>query len=112
MKNSIILLLLLLIVGCSEVPVAFPVLTVVEQEVAMQKWQRSCALCHVDGNGGAPRVGDKTAWAPRIAQSEAALVQHTLEGLGRMPPLGYCMDCTETEFLFLTAFMAGQEGAP
>jgi len=71
------------------------------------QWTRSCALCHVNGEGGAPRLGDAEAWAPRLAQGEAVLLKHTLEGLNNMPPLGYCMDCEEQDFRRLIRFMGG-----
>tara|TARA_R110002072_G_scaffold5527_3_gene35337 strand:+ start:23722 stop:24030 length:309 start_codon:yes stop_codon:yes gene_type:complete len=93
--------------SCGNESVQFPTSTDSDQQIAMEKWQRSCALCHVDGNGGAPRVGDVEAWQPRLAQSNEAILRHTVEGFGRMPPLGYCMDCTEQDFLILTKFMAG-----
>lgn len=69
------------------------------------QWARSCGLCHANGNGGAPLVGDEAAWRPRLAAGEATLLKHTLEGLGAMPPLGYCMDCTEADFRALIQFM-------
>ncbi|HSG91185.1 MAG TPA: c-type cytochrome [Pseudomonadales bacterium] len=71
-------------------------------------WARSCALCHADGTGGAPRFGDALAWAPRLAQGEATLLVHTLDGLGNMPPLGYCMDCSAEEFVHLIRYMTPQ----
>ena len=74
-----------------------------------QKWARSCALCHVNGEGGAPRVGDVAAWLPRLENGEAVLMQHTLVGLNRMPPLGYCMDCELTDFAAMINFMSGKE---
>lgn len=70
-------------------------------------WQQSCALCHVDGNGGAPRVGDMEQWKPRLQQGNAALLAHTVEGYNYMPPLGYCMACERGDFSALIAFMAG-----
>jgi cytochrome c5 len=93
--------------ACSHDTVQFPASSEVDRQVAMEKWQRSCALCHVDGNGGAPRVGDREAWQPRLAQSTETLLLHTVQGIGRMPPLGYCMDCSQQDFLILTEFMAG-----
>ena len=72
----------------------------------LDKWSRSCALCHVDGTGGAPRLGDTAAWAPRLEAGEAAMLRHTVEGLDNMPPLGYCMDCSRDDFLQLIRFMA------
>jgi cytochrome c5 len=52
----------------------------------------ACAACHGTGIAGAPRVGDKAAWAPRIAQGTATLEKHAIEGYqgsaGVMPPKG------------------------
>ena len=79
----------------------------------MELWARSCALCHIDGNAGAPRVGDSDAWQPRLAQGRETLLRHTVEGLNSMPPLGYCMACERGDLLSLIDFMTGGlEGAP
>jgi cytochrome c5 len=69
------------------------------------RWARTCGLCHANGNGGAPLLGDEAAWRPRLAEGEARLLVRTLEGYGAMPPLGYCMDCTEADFRALIRFM-------
>ena len=61
-------------------------------------WVRSCGLCHVDGNAGAPIVGDEGVWAERVAKGREVLMTSTLDGLGNMPPLGYCMACTREDF--------------
>jgi cytochrome c5 len=75
----------------------------------MEKWNRSCALCHVGGEGGAPGMADSVAWQGRIAGGNARLLKNTLEGLNRMPPLGYCMDCDEQDFAAMIEMMAGLE---
>ena len=72
------------------------------------KWQRSCALCHVAGEGGAPRMGDPAAWRSRLLQGQEKLLENTVIGLNRMPPLGYCMDCSEEDFISLIIMMAGE----
>ena len=74
-------------------------------DTTASQWARTCGLCHATGNGGAPLLGDEAAWAPRVAEGEARLLQRTLEGYGAMPPLGYCMDCTEADFRALIRFM-------
>ncbi len=74
----------------------------------MAQWSRNCALCHIRGEGGAPVLGDREAWAERRAQGEAVLLEHTVAGLNNMPPLGYCMDCEEDDFLALIRFMGGE----
>lgn len=72
------------------------------------KWGRSCALCHVAGQAGAPRVGHVSDWAPRLKQGKAVLLKHTLEGYNKMPPLGYCMDCEMSDFAAMIDMMTGQ----
>jgi cytochrome c5 len=76
----------------------------------MARWSASCALCHIDGNGGAPRIGHAEEWAQRIQQGADVLLTHTIEGMANMPPLGYCMSCERDDFIALIDFMA--EGAP
>jgi len=51
-----------------------------------------CVVCHGTGVAGAPMVGNKDDWAPRIAQGKDTLYKHALEGFtgqkGMMPPRG------------------------
>ncbi|MEO5624205.1 MAG: c-type cytochrome [Dokdonella sp.] len=51
-----------------------------------------CHSCHETGVAGAPKVGDKTAWAPRVAEGIETLVKHAIEGYtgktGVMPAKG------------------------
>jgi cytochrome c5 len=74
----------------------------------MAQWTRNCALCHVRGEGGAPVLGDREAWAERREKGEDVLLQNTVAGLNNMPPLGYCMDCEADDFLALIRFMGGE----
>jgi cytochrome c5 len=52
----------------------------------------TCAMCHQTGAGGAPVVGNKGDWAPRIAQGKDTLYTHAINGFtgqkGTMPPKG------------------------
>ena len=73
----------------------------------LAKWQTSCALCHIDGNGGAPRIQNQADWNSRLSKSDDQFLQSTVEGLENMPPLGYCMACEETDFLAMIDFMIG-----
>jgi cytochrome c5 len=45
-------------------------------------------VCHAAGVAGAPKLGDKAAWAPRIAQGMETLVGNAVKGKGAMPPKG------------------------
>jgi cytochrome c5 len=57
-----------------------------------EAYQAVCSVCHAGGIGGAPKLGDKAAWAPRMAQGAATLHKHSIEGFkgsaGYMPPRG------------------------
>jgi cytochrome c5 len=75
---------------------------------AQRKWARSCALCHVRGEGGAPKMGDTQAWAPRLSGGDVLLMRNTVEGFNRMPPLGYCMDCEFADFAAMINMMTGR----
>ncbi|HEY0844518.1 MAG TPA: c-type cytochrome [Noviherbaspirillum sp.] len=55
-------------------------------------YDAACAACHAAGVAGAPKVGDKAAWAPRIKQGDATLYDHAIKGFqgktGVMPAKG------------------------
>lgn len=55
-------------------------------------YEVACAACHGQGIAGAPKAGDKAAWAPRIAQGMDTLYQHAIQGYqgeaGVMPAKG------------------------
>jgi cytochrome c5 len=51
-------------------------------------FDKACAACHATGVAGAPKHGDKAAWAPRLAQGKDALYASVLKGKGAMPPKG------------------------
>jgi cytochrome c5 len=106
MKTAASVLFLLLAAGCGERSVEASEPALLAPDTAEQ-FSRTCALCHVDGTGGAPRVRDADAWAPRLAHGEDMLIEHTVHGYNEMPPLGYCMDCTGEDFRALIRFMAG-----
>ena len=44
--------------------------------------------CHASGVAGAPKFGDKAAWAPRIQTGLDALTTSAIKGKGAMPPKG------------------------
>ena len=47
-----------------------------------------CAACHAEGKDGAPKIGDRTAWTPRLAKGLDALVDAAVNGHGGMPSRG------------------------
>ncbi len=47
-----------------------------------------CHVCHGAGVAGAPKFGDKAAWAPRIKEGVAQLHANAIKGKAAMPPKG------------------------
>lgn len=47
-----------------------------------------CQACHGAGLVGAPKIGDKAAWRPRLAQGVNTLHEHAIKGVRAMPPKG------------------------
>lgn len=45
-----------------------------------------CAACHAAGLAGAPKLGDKTAWASRVSAGSQAMLASVMKGKGAMPP--------------------------
>lgn len=72
----------------------------------MDKYNKSCAVCHNAGVAGAPKTGDAQAWAPKLEKDMATLVQSVKNGLNAMPPKGMCFDCTDAEYEALITYMA------
>ena len=48
-------------------------------------FDKTCKACHMAMK---PKMGDKAAWAPLIAQGGAALVAYVMKGKKPMPPKG------------------------
>lgn len=78
-------------------PAAAPVAAAAPAPVAdnpagKSAYNKTCALCHGAGVAGAPKVGDKADWGPRIAQGADTIYKHALEGFngskGAMPAKG------------------------
>src|SRR5438874_1049294 len=74
-----------------------------------------CKTCHDAGLAGAPKIGDKSAWGPRVAQGQSTVTQHAVNGFqgktGVMPPKGGTADLTDTEVGRAVVYMANQAGA-
>jgi cytochrome c5 len=51
-------------------------------------YQQICQACHAAGVAGAPKLGDKAAWAPRLKESMDTVYHYALHGKGAMPPKG------------------------
>jgi len=73
--------------------------------------QARCIKCHETGEGGAPKIGDRTAWIPRIKQGLDVVVRSAIKGHGGMPARGGQADITDTEMRSAVIYMFNKGSA-
>ncbi len=71
-------------------------------------YKRICFACHDFGAAGAPKLTEKTKWAPRIAKGVDALVNTVKTGLNAMPPRGTCTACSDDDLRAAVEYMIGE----
>ncbi|MGE8354835.1 MAG: c-type cytochrome [Microvirgula sp.] len=75
-------------------------------------FKKTCAMCHQTGAAGAPKLGDKADWGPRLAQGKDTLYKHALEGFngnkGAMPAKGGNPSLSDDDVKAAVDFMAGK----
>jgi cytochrome c5 len=64
-----------------------------------------CNVCHTAGVAGAPKLGDKAAWAPRVGQGIDALTAAVIKGKGAMPPRGAVANASDAELRGAVEYM-------
>ena len=70
-------------------------------------YNESCSVCHNEGKQGAPKIGDKEAWKPLIAQNMDVLIANILNGKSH-PQNGGCKHCTAGEVIEAMKYMVNQ----
>ena len=68
-----------------------------------------CGACHEAGVAGAPKTGDKAAWAPRIALGLAGLMKSAIAGKNAMPPKGGS-DANDVELARAIVYITNKSG--
>ncbi len=67
--------------------------------------QTQCSKCHRDGLDGAPRIGDRAAWIPRLAKGLDTLVKSAVHGRGHMPARGGDPDLSDLQIQGALVYM-------
>ncbi|WP_460878087.1 c-type cytochrome [Rhodanobacter koreensis] len=72
-----------------------------------------CTSCHTAGVAGAPKLGDKSMWGPRIAEGLDTLIKHATEGYhgpdgNFMPPKGGNPALTDEQIKAAVTWIVGQ----
>jgi cytochrome c5 len=77
----------------------------VAERTGEQVVKAQCGKCHEGGVGGAPKIGDRTAWLPRLKQGLEPLVASAINGHGGMPPRGGLASLTDREIRNAIVYM-------
>jgi len=84
----------------------FAVTTVsASDDTGQSVYAKSCAACHDSGVMDAPKIGDKNAWAPLIAEGVDVLYENANKGVGKMPPKGGNMQLSDDEVKAAVEYM-------
>jgi len=70
-----------------------------------------CGACHISGALNAPKIGDKSAWAPHMGMGLGQLTQLAIKGVRQMPARGGNPDLSDLEVARAVAYMANLSGA-
>ncbi|SCY74742.1 Cytochrome c5 [Nitrosospira sp. Nl5] len=68
----------------------------------------SCAACHTTGAAGAPKLGDKSTWAPRIKTGMDTLYNSALKGKNAMPPKGGNASLSDADVKAVVDYMVSE----
>jgi cytochrome c5 len=71
-----------------------------------------CSKCHEPGTEGAPRIGDRVAWTPRLKNGLDRTVRSAINGHGGMPARGGMADLTDAEVRNAVIYMFNPGTAP
>ena len=74
----------------------------------VKTYRQACLACHATGAAGAPKTGDKAAWAPRIAAGMDTMVTNAIKGKGAMPPKGGRANLTDEQIKSTVVYMVGE----
>lgn len=68
-------------------------------------YNQACMACHRSGVAGAPKFGDKAAWAPYVATGMDTMIELAIKGKGAMPPRGGLMNASDSDIASAVHYM-------
>lgn len=74
-------------------------------------YRGTCAACHDTGAAGAPKIGDRKAWAPRIREGKRMMVRMAIKGIRGMPPRGGNPNLSDEDVERAVVYLLNQSGA-
>ena len=81
---------------------------VATDDYTIELYDLYCSSCHGVGVSGAPAAFSEE-WRSRVEQGMDTLVNHAIQGVGNMPAMGTCAECTEDDIRDLIRYMAKEQ---
>ncbi|OQW94316.1 MAG: hypothetical protein BWK79_06480 [Beggiatoa sp. IS2] len=69
-----------------------------------------CMACHTTGIAGAPKLGDKAGWDPRLAQGQETVIKNAINGIRGMPARGGRADLNDADVKLAVEYMLAEVG--
>ncbi len=102
----------LIITGCGEKSTASksesPPKNATEHPEGLIIVKNNCKVCHAQGINGAPIIGNKKMWGPRLEKDIDTLANNAASGIGLMPAKGGKTDLTDKQIRQAVAYMLEQ----
>jgi cytochrome c5 len=68
-------------------------------------YNQACVACHRSGVAGAPKFGDKAAWAPYVATGMDTMIELAIKGKGLMPARGGMASASDADIAAAVHYM-------
>lgn len=94
-------------VAAAPAPAAAPAAAKADAGKGKSVFDSACTACHTAGVAGAPKLGDKAAWAPRVKAGMDALYASSLKGKNAMPPKGGNLSLADADVKAAVDYMVG-----
>ena len=73
-------------------------------------YRETCAACHDTGVLNAPRIGDRKAWKPLIAEGQRMLTRTATKGIRQMPPRGGNPGLSDRDVALAVVYLVNESG--
>ncbi|HWS75473.1 MAG TPA: c-type cytochrome [Quisquiliibacterium sp.] len=81
-----------------------------DHERGEEIYRQTCAACHDSGALGAPKIGDRKAWKPLIAEGQRMITRTATKGIRKMPARGGNPALTDREVALAVVYMVNASG--
>jgi len=87
---------------------AFPFSSAATDDYTVELYDIYCTACHAVKASGAPQAFTDD-WRARLNKGIDTLVNDAINGIGNMPPMGTCVECSADDLKNIIHYMAQEQ---